>query len=134
MSYAFGTYGTSARQKRHGGVEEDGQRPHKRRRRGGEEDGQRRHRRRGDDEIVALLEEPAPWQLSAAPFTVTFDSFRGSGPRVVRWKGGSSHLGAGKRRQYGKVYDWKRRGFGFIEPQDGGQDVFCHRSYLLVTC
>jgi cold shock CspA family protein len=36
----------------------------------------------------------------------------------------------GSKRLKGKARRWNARGFGFIQPSDGGKDLFCHCSAI----
>ena len=38
--------------------------------------------------------------------------------------------GGGKKRLKGEACRWNPRGFGFIKPADGGEDLFCHVSSI----
>ena len=38
--------------------------------------------------------------------------------------------GGGGGKQKGVAYRWNDRGFGFIKPSDGSEDVFCHVSSI----
>ena len=47
--------------------------------------------------------------------------------------GGGGGGGSGKRRLKGEACRWNMRGFGFIKPEDGGEDLFCHVSSIKVA-
>ena len=44
--------------------------------------------------------------------------------------GGNQHsFGGGGPKMFGEVKNWNdEKGFGFVVPQGGGDDVFCHRT------
>ena len=43
---------------------------------------------------------------------------------------GGDYGGGGGRKVTGVACKWNPRGFGFIRPDDGGDDVFCHCSAI----
>merc|ERR1719352_864427 len=47
-----------------------------------------------------------------------------------RGGGGGGGGGAGGERFKGEACKWNSRGFGFIKPLDGSEDVFCHVSVI----
>jgi cold shock CspA family protein len=44
--------------------------------------------------------------------------------------GGGDGGGGGGKRLKGEAARWNPRGFGFIKPSDGGEDLFCHVSAI----
>ncbi len=48
--------------------------------------------------------------------------------RSPKRDGGKAKSGSGKSE--GVAGRWNERGFGFIKPNDGGEDVFCHLSAI----
>jgi cold shock CspA family protein len=53
---------------------------------------------------------------------------RGGSFEDRRGGGGGGGAAAGGPRQKGTACRWNPRGFGFIKPADGSEDVFCHSS------
>eukprot|EP00808_Paulinella_micropora_P012548 g69118.t1 len=50
--------------------------------------------------------------------------------REFRGGGGGGRGGGGGKRKTGVASRWNEKGFGFIKPDDGGDDVFCHFSAI----
>ena len=48
---------------------------------------------------------------------------------AVRTGGNQHSFGGGGPKMFGEVKNWNdEKGFGFVVPQGGGDDVFCHRT------
>ncbi len=55
---------------------------------------------------------------------------RGGGSRSPRGRNGGGGNDGGSKRLKGEAARWNPRGFGFIKPTNGGEDVFCHVSSI----